>query len=86
MTTKPTVRCPFTKLTRPQINAIWSVLLDCRLASAVLPHGVWRSLVIRGLIFPDHTLTKEGQALFARSSFLSDKMKAVMLARARDRK
>lgn len=75
MSTKPTVRCPFTRLTKPQVNAISSVLYGSPID---VPHGVWRSLVMRGILGPEGILTDDGKWLFGRCSFLSEKMRTAL--------
>lgn len=85
MSTKPTVRCKATNLTKPQVEAISSVLLGGRTRADPLPHGVWRSLVMRGVLTPNHALTERGQKLFEQCRLLSDKIKTVLLAKRAER-
>jgi hypothetical protein len=52
-------RCPITNLTKLQIYALASFRIGMPLERTV-PYGVYRSLVIRGLLTSAHRLTADG--------------------------
>ena len=70
-------RCPVTRLTKLQIAALANVCLG---VSEHMPNGVYRSLVIRGLLTSTHTLTADGRATLANCTILSDKFRQLLLA------
>lgn len=58
-------RCPITKLTKLQIYALASFRIGMPLERTV-PYGVYRSLVIRGLLTSAHRLTADGSEALAK--------------------
>jgi hypothetical protein len=72
-------RCPVTQLTRLQVCALASVCIGMSMEKNV-PNGVYRSLVIRGLLTSTHRLTADGCEALANCRALSDKFRRSLLA------
>ena len=70
-------RCPITQLTKLQV---WALASTCIEISRQMPNGVYRSLVIRGLLTSSHRLTTDGLDALASCTLLSEKFREVLLA------
>ena len=67
-----------TRLTRREAQGMAVIL--CNNADVPrLPHGVYRALVIRGLLTAKHELTDEGRAAFDHCELLSRHFRDVLL-------
>ena len=62
-------RCPVTHLTKLQV---WALANTCIEFPRQMPNGVYRSLVIRGLLTSSHKLTADGREALASCTLLSD--------------
>ena len=71
-------RCPVTHLTKLQV---WALANTCIEFSRQMPNGVYRSLVIRGLLTSSHKLTTDSREALASCTLLSDKFRETLLAR-----
>lgn len=76
-------RCPVTKLTKLQVYALASVCIGMSTKKNV-PNGVYRSLIIRGLLTNTHRLTADGCEVLADCQILSDKFRRSLLAMPMD--
>jgi hypothetical protein len=70
-------RCPITQLTKLQI---WALASTCIEVSRQIPNGVYRSLVIRGLLTSTHMLTADGREALANCTVLSNQVRRSLLA------
>jgi len=70
-------RCPVTHLTKLQVCALANVCIGM---AESMPNGVYRSLVIRGLLTGTHTLTADGREALARCTVLSNQFRESLLA------
>jgi len=70
-------RCPITQLTKLQV---WALASTCIEISSQMPNGVYRSLVIRGLMTSSHRLTTDGRDALASCTLLSEKFREILLA------
>lgn len=72
-------RCPVTRLTKLQIFALASACIGMSIEKKI-PNGVYRSLVIRGLLTSTHRLTADGGEALAGCTVLSDKFRRSLLS------
>jgi hypothetical protein len=70
-------RCPVTRLTKLQVCALASACIE---TSKNIPNGVYRSLVIRGLLTSAHRLTADCREALTNCTILSDKFRGLRLA------
>jgi hypothetical protein len=70
-------RCPITRLTKLQVRALASTCIE---VSRQVPNGVYRSLVIRGLLTSSHKLTPDGREALASCMLLSEQFRGLLLA------
>ena len=71
-------RCPWSRLTHAQARALSCLCLGTK---AKVPHGIYRSLVIRGLLTGEYTLTQAGIAALAACRFYSEDFRKCLVAR-----
>src|SRR5262245_8251905 len=71
-------RCPITRLTKLQV---WALVSTCIEVSRQVPNGVYRSLVIRGLLTSSLNLTPDGREALASCTLLSEPFRGSLLAR-----
>jgi hypothetical protein len=69
--------CPITRLTKLQVRALASTCIE---VSRQVPNGVYRSLVIRGLLTSSHKLTPDGRESLASCTLLSEQFRGSLLA------
>jgi hypothetical protein len=72
-------RCPVTKLTKLQVYVLANVCIGMS-TDKNIPNGVYRSLIIRGLLTNTHRLTADGCELLANCQILSDQFRRTLLA------
>ena len=72
-------RCVVTKLTKLQVYALANVCIGMS-TDKNIPNGVYRSLIIRGLLTNTHRLTADGCELLANCQILSDQFRRTVLA------
>jgi hypothetical protein len=70
-------RCPITQLTKLQV---WALASTCIELPRQIPNGVYRSLVIRGLLSSTHILTANGREALADCTILSNQFRRSLLA------
>ena len=70
-------RCPATHLTKLQVWALASICIE---VPRQMPNGVYRSLIIRGLLTSSRQLTLDGYEALASCSLLSEKFRETLLA------
>jgi hypothetical protein len=76
-------RCPVTKLTKLQVYALASVCIGMS-TEKNMPNGVYRSLIMRGLLTNTHRLTADGCEALANCQILSNKFRRSLLAMPMD--
>jgi hypothetical protein len=70
-------RCPVTGLTKLQVRALANACIEM---PEKMPNGVYRSLVIRGLLTSSHRLTTDGREALCNCTILSEKFHRALLA------
>src|SRR5215831_8686085 len=71
-------RCSWTRLTRLQAQAL---TFTCLGLPEDAPNGVYRSLVMRGMLTGKHELTDEGMVRLCACRFLSPRLRSVLVER-----
>jgi hypothetical protein len=72
-------RCPVTKLTKLQVYVLANVCIGIS-TDKNIPNGVYRSLIIRGLLTNSYRLTADGCERLANCQILSDQFRRTLLA------
>ena len=70
-------RCSVTRLTKLQVRALANACIEM---PEDMPNGVYRSLVIRGLLTSTHALTADGREASASCTVLSEQFRRSLLA------
>lgn len=70
-------RCPHTRLTQHQTYVLTEIAQRHK-PRRKWPHGIVRSLVMRGLVSGSHRLTDEGREALLRCSWLSVSMRRLL--------